>query len=178
MFGIPAESVVEYVAFLCTAGLTLLAGLGAVTARRVFPACLWLLACLLGIAALYGLLAGHIMVAAQILIYAGAIAILIVFAVMLLQRSTGRIIMAENQHLIGGVLAAGFMATLIVLGVLTSRFGLLDQRDVLPQFAGQSVPLIGHLLMTKYLLPFEVVSMVLLAALIGAMVLARKEPGE
>lgn len=103
---------------------------------------------------------------------------MIIFAVMLLQRHTGRIVMAENQHLIGGVLAAGFMALLIVIGVLASRFPPLTAGDNPDTFAGQNVKLIGHLLMTKYLLPFEVVSVVLLASLVGAMVLARREPGE
>ncbi len=178
MYGIPAEHIIEYVAFLCTAGLTLLGGLGTVVSRRVFPACLWLLVCLLGIAGLYGLLAGHLMVAMQILIYAGAITVLIIFAVMLLQRGTGRIIMAENQHLIGGVIAAGFVAVLIMVGALTTRFPELSAAEQPVGFAGQNVQMIGHLLLTKYLLPFEIISVVLLAAMVGAMVLARREPGE
>ena len=178
MYGIPAEHIIEYVAFLCTAGLTLLGGLGTVVSRRVFPACLWLLVCLLGMAGLYGLLAGHLMVAMQILIYAGAITVLIIFAVMLLQRGTGRIIMAENQHLIGGVIAAGFVAVLIMVGALTTRFPELSTAEQPVGFAGQNVQMIGHLLLTKYLLPFEIISVVLLAAMVGAMVLARREPGE
>jgi NADH-quinone oxidoreductase subunit J len=178
MFGIPAEHIIEYLAFLSVAALTLLGGLGTVVARRVFPACLWLLVALMGIAGLYGLLAGHLMVAVQILVYAGAITVLIIFAVMLLQRATGRIIMAENQHLIGGVLAAGFMALLIIVGVLAAHFPELAPGDMPADYAGQNVQLIGHLLMTRYLLPFEVVSVVLLAAMVGAMVLARREPAE
>jgi len=178
MFGIPAEHIVEYIAFVSTAGLTLLGGLGAVAARRVFPACLWLLVCLLGLAGMYGLLAAHLLVAVQILIYAGAITVLIIFAVMLLQRATGRIVLAENQHLIGGVIGAGFMAILIMLGVLTTRFGELSASGTPGDFAGQNVQLIGHLLLTKYLLPFEVISVVLLASLVGAIVLARREPDE
>lgn len=178
MFGIPAEHILEYVAFLSVAGLTLLGGLGAVVARRVFHACLWLLVALAGVAGMYALLGGHLMVAVQILVYVGAITVLIIFAVMLLQRSTGRIIMAENQHLIGGVLSAGFMALLIIVGVLTSAFPQLSTVGTPTEYAGQNVQLIGHLLLTKYLLPFEVVSVVLLAAMVGAMVLARKEPGE
>lgn len=178
MFGIPAEHIVEYIAFVSTAGLTLLGGLGTVVARRVFPACLWLLVCLLGLAGMYALLAAHLLVAVQILIYAGAITVLIIFAVMLLQRATGRIVLAENQHLIGGVIGAGFMAILIMLGVLTTRFGELSTSGTPGDFAGQNVQLIGHLLLTKYLLPFEVISVVLLASLVGAIVLARREPDE
>lgn len=178
MFAITPDNLVEYLAFLSVAALTLLGGLGAVVARRVFPACLWLLVSLLGVAGLYGLLAGHLMVAVQILVYAGAITVLIIFAVMLLQRATGRIIMAENQHLIGGVLAAGFMALLIIVGVLTANFTPLALSPDPSLYAGKNVQLIGHLLMTRYLLPFEVVSVVLLAAMVGAMVLARREPTE
>lgn len=178
LFGLPYANYVEYLAFLSVAGLTLLGGLGTIVARRVFPACLWLLLCLGGVAGLYALLAGHLLVAVQILVYAGAITVLIIFAVMLLQRHTGRIIMAENQHLIGGVLAAGFMATLILVGIFTTRFQPLAFGDTPGTFAGDNVKLIGHLLLTKYLLPFEVVSAVLLASMIGALVLARQEPGE
>lgn len=175
---IPAEHVIDYIAFAGSAAVTLLGGLGTVVARRVFPACLWLLVCLLGVASLYGLLAGHLMVAVQILIYAGAITVLIIFAVMLLQRATGRIVMAENQHLIGGALAAGLVALLIIIGVVSTSFPAVSAAGTPPDFAGQNVQLIGHLLMTKYLLPFEIVSIVLLAAMIGAMVLARREPDE
>ena len=132
----------------------------------------------MGIAGLYGLLAGHLLVAVQILVYAGAITVLIIFAVMLLQRATGHIILAENQHLIGGVLAAGFMALLIIVGVLTAKFTPLTTADSPGDLAGKNVQLIGYLLMNKYLLPFEVVSVVLLAAMVGAMVLARREPAE
>jgi NADH-quinone oxidoreductase subunit J len=178
LFGLPYTTWLEYLAFLAVAGMTLLGGLGTVVSRRVFPACLWLLVALGGVAGMYALLAGHLLVAVQILVYAGAITVLIIFAVMLLQRQTGRIIMAENQHLIGGVLAAGFMALLIVLGVFTTRFGPLDSAGTPTEFAKQNVQLIGHLLLTKYLLPFEVVSVVLLAAMVGALVLARSEPGD
>lgn len=178
LFGLPYANYVEYLAFLTVAGLTLLGGLGTIVARRVFPACMWLLVCLGGVAGLYALLAGHLLVAVQILVYAGAITVLIIFAVMLMQRHTGRIIMAENQHLIGGVLAAGFMATLILVGIFTTRYQALAFGDAPGTFAGDNVKLIGHLLLTKYLLPFEIVSVVLLASMIGALVLARTEPGE
>jgi NADH:ubiquinone oxidoreductase subunit 6 (subunit J) len=171
------ENIVEYFAFLSVAGLALSGGLGAVVSRRVFPACLWLLLSLLGTAGMYALLAGHLLVAVQILVYAGAITVLIIFAVMLLQRTTGRILLAENQHLIGGVLAAGFAALLMLVGIFTTSFGTLAGGNP-PEFAGQNVQLIGHLLLTKYLLPFEVVSVVLLSSLVGAIVLARREPGE
>ena len=174
------ETGLEYVGFAIAAGLTLLGGFGTVVARQVLHACLWLLVCLLGVAGLYALLAGHLLVAIQILVYAGAIVTLIIFAVMLLQRATGHIILAENQHLIGGVLAAGFMALLILLGIFTTSWAdkSLSPGGEPGMYAQQNVQLIGHLLLTKYLLPFEVVSVVLLASMIGAIVLARKEPGE
>jgi NADH:ubiquinone oxidoreductase subunit 6 (subunit J) len=178
ILNVPYEHWVEYLAFLSVAGLTLLGGLGAIVSRRVFPACLWLLLALFGIAGLYGLLAGHLLVAVQVLVYAGAITVLIIFAVMLLQRATGRILMAENQHFLGGVLACGFMATLILVGIFTARFPVLAMGDTPTEYSGQNVQLLGHLLLTKYLLPFELVSMVLLASLVGAIILARKEPDE
>lgn len=176
LWGLPYTSWIEILAFLSVAAVTLLGGLGTIVARRVFPACMWLIVALGGVAGMYALLGGHLLVAVQILVYAGAITVLIIFAVMLLQRETGRIIMAENQHLIGGVLAAGFMATLIVLGIFTTQFQSLAPGGTPTDFAGDNVKLLGHLLLTKYLLPFEVVSVVLLASMIGALVLARREP--
>lgn len=175
ILNIPYNTWIEFLAFLSVAGITLLGGLGAVVSRRVFPACLWLLLSLVGMAGLYALLAAHLLVAMQILVYAGAITVLILFAVMLLQRGTGRILMAENQHFLGGVLACGFAATLIVLGIFTSRFPALVSGDTPTDFSGNNVKLIGHLLLTKYVLPFELISIVLLASLIGAVVLGRKE---
>lgn len=172
----PYDQWVEYLAFASVAGLTLLGGFGAIAARRVFHACLWMLLSLLGVAGLYALLAGHLLMVIQILIYAGAISVLLLFAVMLLQRGTGRILMAENQHFLGGFIAAGFMATLLVVGIFTTRFQTLPPGDGPRTFSGENVEQIGHLLLTKYLLPFEIVSVVLLAALIGAVILARREP--
>lgn len=165
-------------AFYLIAGIVLLSALGVIFARRVMHAALCLLPCLLGVAALYGLLAAHLLVAIQILVYAGAITVLILFAVMMLQRIVRGGLLAGSQHLLAGVVGAGMMSGIIMIAVVLTKFNPLLRPTQASQFAGDNVRLIGELFLTKYLLPFEAISIVLLVAMVGAIILARKEPEE
>ena len=147
-------------------------------ARRVMHAALCLLPCLLGVAALYALLAAHLLVAIQILVYAGAITVLILFAVLMLQRLVRGGLLGGSQHLLAGLVGAGMMSGIIIIGIILTKFNRLLRSAQPSEFAGDNVALIGELFLTKYLLPFEAISIVLLVAMIGAIILARKEPEE
>ncbi len=165
-------------AFYLIAGIILLSALGVIFARRVMHAALCLLPCLLGVAALYGLLGGHLLLAIQILVYVGAITVLILFAVMMLQRIVRGGLLAGSQHLLAGLVGAGMMSGIIMISILLTQFRPLLRPTQPSQFAGDNVRLIGELFLTKYLLPFEAISVVLLVAMVGAIILARKEPEE
>lgn len=159
------------IGFYLVVAVILLSALLVLFARKVVHAALALLPCLLGIAGLYALLAAHLLFAVQVLIYAGAVTVLILFAVMMLQRLLGGGVLAGSHNLLAGLLAAGVMFVVLIVGLLTTNFG-----PVAPGGTGQgNVEGIGLALLGHDLLAFEAISMVILAAIIGAVVIARKK---
>ena len=159
------------IGFYLVAGVVLLSALFVLFARKVVHAALALLPCLLGIAGLYALLAAHLLFAVQVLIYAGAVTVLILFAVMMLQRVLGGGVLAGSHNLLAGLLAAGAMFVALLAALLTTYFG--------PTVSGGlgegNVARIGEALLSRDMLAFEAISIVILAAIIGAVVIARKK---
>lgn len=160
----------EAVAFYLLAGVVLASAWSVVRGPNLFHAGLALIVCFMGVAGLYINLQAPFLGAMQVLIYAGAIAVLLLFAFMLthdlMKPSRERF-----QHL------SGILVTLLVGTVLV---GTSLQQDWYPA-SGQSVEFgtraLARSYMTQYLLPFEVVALLLLACLVGAIVIARKEEG-
>ncbi|MBM3457012.1 MAG: NADH-quinone oxidoreductase subunit J [Armatimonadetes bacterium] len=162
-----------YVCFLGLVVLTIMPAFMVVTARNIVHAAVYLGASFVGVAGLYLLLSAPFLAAAQVLIYVGAITVLILFAIML----TAQRLMREPRHalparILSGVLSFG----LFVLLVWTAQRGPWkqvpeDQRTPSGEYLNQ---LSGSLLGT-YLLPFEIASVLLLAALVGAIILAKEE---
>jgi NADH-quinone oxidoreductase subunit J len=141
-----------------------------VTLRNIFHSALFLILALFGVAGIYILLEAEFLAAVQILIYVGAVAILMIFAIMLTsQLASKRIEQSNEQVTVAIVVCAGFL--LVSLG----SFIYTVWRTVDSQLPENNTLTIGKLLMTDFVLPFEVVSVVLLAAMIGAIVLARRE---
>ncbi|MCX7598538.1 MAG: NADH-quinone oxidoreductase subunit J [Armatimonadetes bacterium] len=176
--GLTPAQWVEYAAFLAAAGASLITALGVLLAPRVLHAAIWLLFCLLSIAALYALLGAHVVFAIQVLVYAGAIAVMIVFAVLLLERGTGRGILAGSQHLFAGLVSAGALTAVLVPALAYTlwkhaRAAAVSGPDTGP-ISGQAAA-IGRLFLTRHLLAFELISVALLVAMIGALVLARPD---
>jgi NADH-quinone oxidoreductase subunit J len=159
------------IAFYLVAALVLVSALGVLFARKVVHAALALLPCLLGVAGLYAILAAHFLFAVQILIYAGAITVLILFGVMLLQRILGGGILAGSHNLLVGLLGAGAMFLALLAALLMSNFGGQEPTDLAPD----NVAKLGTALLTREVLSFEAISIVILAAIIGAIVIARKK---
>jgi NADH-quinone oxidoreductase subunit J len=173
--GLTPTQIVEYVAFLAAAGASLVTALGVLFAPRVLHAAIWLLFCLLSIAGLYALLGAHVVFAIQILVYAGAIAVMIIFAVLLLERGTGRGILGGSQHLLAGVVGAGALAAVLVPAVAYACWKQWAAAASMPTPPSGNAAAIGRLFLTRHLLAFELISVVLLVAMIGAMVLARPD---
>lgn len=176
--GLSPKEWLEYAAFLAITAVVLGSGLGVLFAPRVLHAAVWLLFCLLGVAGYYALMGAHLLFAIQVLVYAGAIAVMIIFAVLLLERGVGRGILAGSRHLFAGFVAAGAFALVMLVAVVaaTAKYGVHLARPSAAAEAGVSV--IGRLFLTRHLLPFELVSVVLLVAMVGAIVLARPQRGE
>jgi NADH-quinone oxidoreductase subunit J len=123
---------------------------------------------------MYAILAAHFLFAVQILIYGGAITVLILFAVMLLQRILGGGILAGSHNLLIGVLGAGAMFLALLAALLMTNFGGAESADL----GMGNVASIGQALLTREVLAFEAISVVILAAIIGAVVIARKRQEE
>jgi NADH:ubiquinone oxidoreductase subunit 6 (subunit J) len=159
------------VVFWILAVVILVSGLLVVTLRNMFHCALCLILCLSAVAGIYILLGAEFLAAAQVLIYVGAVAILIVFTVMLTADLGSS---KEFQHNQNGTIAF-VVCTLFAIGAPY----LIKETGVWPtpkaETFADNVSAIGKYLMTDFMLPFEVVSVLLLAALIGSIVLARKE---
>jgi len=138
--------------------------------RNVFYGALWLLTCLLSVAAIYVLAYAEFVAVTQILIYAGGIAVVILFGVMLTTRVAGVPLVVQHGNLFGGIVV-GF--TLFVL--LLTLFSQHDFSTVAPAAAVKALPpaeAIGMATLTDFLLPFETAGILLLVALVGATVIA------
>jgi len=162
------------VVFWILAALVLVSGLMVVSLKNIFHCAIALIVCLSGVAGIFILLDAEFLAVAQVLIYVGAVAILMVFAIMLTSNLASRRIVQTNENAAVGALGA----IVFVVGawwlIRTSiKSGLLTR--TLEALPGDNVLTLGRLLMTEFVLPFEVVSILLLAAMIGAIVLARRE---
>lgn len=157
-------------AFLLIAAVAVVSALGLVLKRNAIHGALFLVVNLGSIAALYLMLGAEFLAAAQVIIYAGAIMVLFVFAIMVLipgKEETGPD-PRRRYRLVAGPLGALLLVELIL--ALASR---RPAPGAAPAPAG-SVETIGRLLFTDYLFPFELTSVLLLAAMVGVLLLARR----
>ena len=157
--------------FIIIAIVTLFAAAAAMSLRNLVHCALSLVVALAGLAALYLALDAQFVGFAQILVYVGAVAILIVFAV-LLTRSDA----TPNQT----ILAPGWLFGIVVSAVVFGTLGWAALNSTglpreMPPAPSATVKNIGDRLMTQYVLPLEVIGLLLTAALIGAVIIAMKE---
>jgi NADH:ubiquinone oxidoreductase subunit 6 (subunit J) len=158
--------------FLLVALVILVSALKVVTERNLIHAALWLVVTLFGIAVLFAMLNAGFLAVVQVMVYIGAIAILFIFAVMLTQRELVQKIAPLNPRWPVGALIA--LATFGALGwMLRVWQGLPQQAAALPADA-DTLRLLGEALVSPqaFALPFEVASVLLVAALVGAVYIA------
>ncbi len=160
--------------FYFLAGVVLIPALAVVLSENLFHAGLSLIVSFLGIAAIYVTLSAPFVAGMQVLVYAGAIAVLLLFAFMLthdimkpLQKATRG---QQVSALLACVLLAGAMGR--VLAASGWELSLVSDSE------GASLTELGLAYLTRYLVPFELISILLLMTLIGAVVIARKEEHE
>ena len=157
-----------YIAFFALAGLTVLAALAVVTLRNILHSALALVVAFIGVAGIYLLLQAEFIAMVQVLLYIGAVMVLILFAIMLTQRLTEeRLRQFTGKWWLAAPLAL-LLLVLIVPAILTTSWARLPQG----QLPSDGVVALGTLLMNRYVLPFEIASVLLLVALIGAIVVA------
>lgn len=152
------------------------AAVAVVTTRNVVRAALYLIAVFAGVAAQFILLAAEFVAVTQVLIYIGAIMVLMLFGIMLTRARIGRDVDMTNDHWWVGLGTALLLAAVMVYSLI-DRWG----DDPLPadrqinSVAGSNTATVSDSIFSQYLIPFEIVSVLLLAALVGAIVIARKD---
>jgi NADH:ubiquinone oxidoreductase subunit 6 (subunit J) len=166
-----SSPVVYAIAFYVLAAVILAAAIAVVTVRNIVHAALALIATFFFVAWLYLLMNADLLWVAQLLIYAGAIPVLLVFAIMLTRRSMSDTSNAESQNRLWGGLISSGVFLLLILVLLPANWRVTEY----PSALSGTVSTIGTELVNRYTVPFEVVSILLLVGLIGAVVLARRE---
>ena len=159
--------------FMIFAAIAVICGINLVVQTHPISSALSLVGVMGALAALYLLLGGEFIAAAQLVVYAGAIMVLFVFVIMLLNAGTEKKITVKP---LGKYLGAPFL--LLFFGMIAYMIQTIlpsSSPVVFGAFHGGSALEIGRSLFTVYLLPFEVTSVLILIAILGAIVLARKE---
>jgi NADH-quinone oxidoreductase subunit J len=160
--------------FILFATIAVFCGISLVTQTHPIASALSLIGVMGSLAILYLQLGGEFIAAAQVIVYAGAIMVLFVFVIMLLNAGAeGTSLQVSNfAKYMGILLLAAFLGLIsfIIQAMLPKTEGV-----VFGGFQGGTALNVGRKLFTVYLLPFEVTSVLILIAILGAMVLARKE---
>jgi len=156
--------------FYLLAAVTLGGAAAVALSRNILRSAVGLLAALLGVGGLYVFLSADFVAITQVLVYIGGVLVLVLFAVMLTSKITEVNVSNTSVGLVGGVLL--FVAVAPVLGAVAF---LTPWAIRTPGPLAPTTRAIGDAFLTRWLLPFEVASILLLATLVGAVVMARKE---
>ena len=160
--------------FYFVAAVTVLGSLGVVLARNVIHSALLLILALLAVAGVFILLSAEFLAIVQVLIYGGAVTILILFAMMLTRvRDMPQALDGPQRPF--AALAAGAFLGISVLAAVATDWEEVGATDEIHHI---TIEQIGDVLFRNWAIPFEVASLVLMVALIGAIILARGEEGE
>jgi NADH-quinone oxidoreductase subunit J len=163
----------QTIIFYLLAALTLACGVLSVTTRQIFRAAIYLLFSLIGVAGIYFWLQYEFIAAVQIVVYAGGIAVLIIFSIFLTQQAGEKLPKQKIERKIFSTLAVFCGFALVMLQVYQHEF------PASVASASPSVQDIGRQMLnveeSGYALPFEVISMLLLSAMVGCIVIALRE---
>ena len=156
-----------WILFVLFGGLTLVGGLGLVVTRNVVHAALFLLLSLSAVAGLYLVLLAEFLALVQVLLYGGAVIIVVLFAIMLTRNSEYPRISDNRQWPLAAITS---LALAVIFGVAMWQSAPSATDSNSPAFAD-----LGNSLFTRWAVPFEIASIVLLVALIGALIIARSD---
>jgi len=162
--------VAQNIAFGLTALAMAVGAIRVVTTKNVVHAALWLVLVLSGVAGIFVLLAAEFVAVVQVIVYIGAIVVLFLFGIMLTRAPIGHDAELDNDQR-----WASLIIGLVLFGVLASVLARAFGRQHVNAPAVQRTAAVADSVFTTYVVPFEVVSLVLLAALVGAVVIARRD---
>ena len=168
----------EHILFFIFGGVSLIGAISVISFRHPIYSALALIVTFFAQAGLFLLLGAHFVAAVQVIVYAGAIMVLFLFVIMLLNLGTLSLKGALSGKLKGFAIILGILLAIegiyIAVTTLGNSNNAIASSDV-PADTSYAISDIGELLFNKYLLPFEVTSLILLAALIGVIVLVKRE---
>jgi NADH-quinone oxidoreductase subunit J len=167
-------TVFQWLIFLGAAFTSIIASLLLITRKNPIHSALFLVLNFLCVAVLYILLYSQFIAIIQVVVYAGAIVMLIIFVIMLLDLEQE---LRSGLKLFYSKVIGGFLAALFLLGIIYSVVAKSPTGQVgsyTPEKMNANVKAVGETLFTQYLFPFEIVSVLLVAAIIGAVILSKK----
>lgn len=161
--------------FYALGAIAVIAALGVVTMKNPVKCALSLALSFLSLAGIYLLSGAEFIAAIQVIVYAGAVMVLFLFVIMLLNLGQEIRAAVRSPFLVGSGIALGLL--FLLEGVLLLGRGLPAKAAVVAEPVG-STELMGRLLFSKYMLAFEAASVLLLVGIVGAVALLRREEGE
>ena len=160
----------ETIAFGVLSTVIVGSALGVVLSKNLFHAVLWLALALTGTAGIFMMLDADFLAAVQLLLYAGGIVTVVVFAIVVTERLVGERIAQTSRRLVGGGIVCAALLTLLVLAI--GRQPLTLARPPAPVDLTKTI---GEEVLTRFVLPFELLAVLMVTALLGAIYFARTE---
>ncbi len=165
------------IVFYLLASLCVVSAFMVVTRRSPVHAALFLVLAFFCVAGIYVILSAEFLAAVQILVYAGGVLVLFLFVIMLvpLETGTARALAPVVRHVVGSLLVALLLGALMMTWFQEAMFAADPSPAPALTAHGGNIEAVGMELYRRYLLPFEIASVLLLVAMIGAVVLARRQ---
>ena len=160
----------EPIAFWGLAAILLASALAVVLTKNLFHSVLYLALALVGTAGIFLTLDAEFLAAVQVLLYAGGVVTIAVFAIVVTERLVGDRITQTSRSLMSGVLAAGLLLIVLVTFIRSVRLPRSS-----PSVIGDFTLVIGQAVLTRWVLPFELLGVLFVAALLGALYFARPD---
>jgi NADH-quinone oxidoreductase subunit J len=162
---------VEAIAFWCLSAVLIGSALAVVLSTNLFHAVLWLALALTGTAGVFLLLDAEFLAAVQLLLYAGGIITIVVFAIVVTERLAGEQITQTNRRIAGGAIVAVGLMFVLVNSIWQRPLAITRA-----EMTGDVTRSVGERVLTQFILPFELLAVLMLASLLGAIYFAR--PGD
>ncbi|MDF9801021.1 NADH:ubiquinone oxidoreductase subunit 6 (subunit J) [Catalinimonas alkaloidigena] len=170
---------IAQIIFYIFAGITVISALMILFTRNVLYSAFLLIVTFLGVAAIYVFAGADFLAITQILVYVGGILVLMIFGVMLTNKISGQAVMTEGQHHFWAALIGLSLFGLLSYTILQVNFSSLAwiqaARNANEQVQESTIQRLGILLMSDFVLPFELAGVLLLIALIGAAFIAKRQ---
>ncbi|MBI2189843.1 MAG: NADH-quinone oxidoreductase subunit J [Acidobacteria bacterium] len=160
----------DVLAFWSLAVVLVGSALAVVLTKNLFHAVLWLALALTGTAGVFLLLDAEFLAAVQLLLYAGGIVTIVVFAIVVTERLVGERISQTSRRIGAGAVVAAGLLLMLVRTIAQQRVP-----DARPEMAADLTRTIGETVLTRFVLPFELLAVLMLAGLMGAIYFARPD---